>query len=249
MVAKRGTASFRILNALAIVGTYITGDEIVILSAISRLHTFNMLKSLEVQEYVEKVLRAGGGKQYYYRITDSGRHEHSKLKQIHGQIEIADAELINDIESRNIVTRPCRSIIRNREQEAEIRESFKIDRARRIGKRGITKYFLYDLSNPIDAEIVQRIITQNSLNDSPGHQELFCRRILCHRLHCGTGNFSGADQVIESRLLQHCLKKGKTRNEMVRELFCIQFNIKTVDVGQPHNAQDLNLTEGVTCLN
>lgn len=112
-------------------------------------------------------------------------------------------------------------------QETKIEESFRVDRELRAGKRGIKRYLLYDLSNPIDAEIVRRIQGRNAYV----YTEQFCRYALCKRLKLGNYiNYHGVDQMIEQRLLKHCLKNGKTRNEYVRELFCIQLNIKGYEV-------------------
>lgn len=39
-------------------------------------------------------------------------------------------------------------------------------------------------------------------------------------------DYTGVDQMIENKLLQCCKNKGIKRNEMVRQLFCIQLDIK-----------------------
>ena len=122
-----------------------------------------------------------------------------------------------------------------RQKEAKMEESFKEERTLRAGKRGIEHYFLYDMTNPVDVDIVRRI--QELSRHGIARQERCCKQILTKRLG---KNFLGRivdDQVIEQVLLHKCLKNGKTRNEYVRELFCIHFNIKEglERVVQTHN--------------
>ncbi len=97
-------------------------------------------------------------------------------------------------------------------------------------KTGIEKYFTPDPTNPLDAEIVRRL---NALGRGVGSQEeRFCKSILSKRLALrASSNFRGVDELIEKKLLERCKKKGKKRNDFVRELFCVHFNIKTDEVG------------------
>lgn len=109
------------------------------------------------------------------------------------------------------------------------RDARKAEAKVEIEKRGIQKYFSPDPSNPIDAEIVRRL---EALGRGVGSQEeRYCKTILMKRLALHAGpNYSGGEELIEKKLSERCQKKGKTRNDYVRELFCIHFNIKIREV-------------------
>ncbi|WP_324444068.1 hypothetical protein [Methanosarcina sp.] len=126
-----------------------------------------------------------------------------------------------------------------KEREAKIKKSFRDEKALRAGKHGIERYFQYDLNNPIDAEIVRRICelsTRKRYGLKDTYLEDCCRRLLAKRLGKGIASQIITDQLLEQELLKRCLKNGKTRNEYVRELFCIQLDIKEgFEVVQTHN--------------
>jgi len=110
------------------------------------------------------------------------------------------------------------------------RDARKAEAKVEIEKRGIQKYFIPDPNSPIDAEIVRRL---EALGRGVGSQEeRYCKTILCKRLQLGTnGYYQGTEELIEKKLLEHCQEKGKERNDYVRELFCVHFNIKIREVG------------------
>ena len=49
-------------------------------------------------------------------------------------------------------------------------------------KRGIEKYFLPDLNNPLDQEIIQKVRNGNNCRKSPIGEERTCRMILGRRV-------------------------------------------------------------------
>jgi hypothetical protein len=112
------------------------------------------------------------------------------------------------------------------QQEQEILEKVKHERELLRDKQGIERYFIPDPNNPIDQEIVHRV-KNNIVN--PIMEERRCRKILARRLSIGFRKESKTiklDPVIETRIDTRCKLRYKTRNELVRELFCIEFNIK-----------------------
>lgn len=126
------------------------------------------------------------------------------------------------------------------EGESELLVAFATEKNIRDNESGIRRYFLYDLNNPIDAEIVQRIceiILPAKYRSAAGLQEKYCRRILQKRLRYGTNGSKNSDFTLEQRLFRQCMRCGLTRNELVRELFCVHFGIKEgfVEVSQTHN--------------
>lgn len=129
------------------------------------------------------------------------------------------------------------------EGESELLVAFATEKNIRDNESGIRRYFLYDMNNPIDMEIVQRIEQYDHLSQYAGQQEQNCRRILQKRLRYRTNGQKNTDQVIEMKLLQRCNQRGITRTEYVRELFCVHFNIKTVEVGNPQSQSIPDLTQ------
>ena len=95
-------------------------------------------------------------------------------------------------------------------------------------KRGIEKYFLPDLNNPLDQEIVQKVRNGNNCRKSPIGEERTCRMILGRRVG-GKGigqEKQKTDSLIKARIQKLCIKHQRSWNDTVRELFCIEFNIK-----------------------
>jgi len=121
------------------------------------------------------------------------------------------------------------------EGESELLVAFATEKNIRDNESGIRRYFLYDMNKPIDMEIVWRL--QELARNGPASQELTCRRILKKRLRYGTNGSKNSDFILEQRLFRQCMRCGITRNELVRELFCIHFNIKEglERVVQTHN--------------
>jgi len=116
---------------------------------------------------------------------------------------------------------------RIREQkEQEILDKIKLERELLRDKQGVERYFTPDPDNPIDLEIVCKLKDNDT---SPIAEERRCRKILARRLSIGFRSESKTiklDPVIETRIETRCKLHYRTRNEMVRELFCIEFNIK-----------------------
>lgn len=217
-------AHFKILNVLA-TGNYMTHHEVMTVSGLSKMHSFGVLKSLSNSRYVEKVLY--NGRCYYWRITDSGRQEYSRLEQIHDPVSITLST--QEIENRDVLVQQNLSKMKIREQEGKIKDSFAAEKKIRANESGLRKYFLYDENNPIDMEIAKRV------NKHP-RPEYHCKKILCRRLALGCGaNYRNINEKIEIKLLDRCKNKGITRNEFVRQLFCAHFNIKMEEVNRPHN--------------
>lgn len=227
---QKPNGRFKMLGVLAAANDYVLLRELASLAGYSEMYCKVVLDKFWRSGYVEKIAR----ERYrgnLWRITDIGIQEYRKLADMFGVVPVEKQSATSVV--RTEAQRKYLSRQKRREQtvaevktaeEIAIIESFKIDRELRAGKRGIERYFLYDLSNPIDAEIVRRVPDNIQ-------EEHHCRYILCKRLALGNYiSYHGVDQMIENKLLQRCLQRGITRNELVRELFCIQFNIKGYEV-------------------
>ena len=94
-------------------------------------------------------------------------------------------------------------------------------------KRGIEHYFTPDPNNLIDQEILKRI-RGNDIH--LGLEERKCRIILSRRLHLGgiydSKDKTRIDDVIFSAIKSKCKKQNRLWTDVVREVFCIHFNIK-----------------------
>ncbi len=116
-------------------------------------------------------------------------------------------------------------------EKKETNEKIKSERTELEGKCGIERFYTPDLNNKIDNEITGRIRGSNENNSSPNIEERVCRRILLKRLGCGcrvnSSDKEKADAEIMVSIERRCKKHKKEWNEIVRELFCIEFNIKT----------------------
>jgi hypothetical protein len=119
---------------------------------------------------------------------------------------------------------------KKRKEEEEFNNRIKLEREKLRDKRGLERYFSPDPNNEIDRGIVKKIeeLTVN-YSDSLARAESQCRKILAKRLNTGLSSDSKnikLDTVIENRIESRCKLYKKTRNEIVRELFCVNFNIK-----------------------
>lgn len=113
-----------------------------------------------------------------------------------------------------------------KQQENQIIKKVKQEREYLRDKQGIERYFIPDPNNTIDQEIVHRVKNNNV---SPIIEERRCRKILARRLSIGFRKESKTiklDPVIETRIETRCKLHYKTRDEIVRELFCTEFNLK-----------------------
>jgi hypothetical protein len=128
---------------------------------------------------------------------------------------------------------------RDKENEKKLHEEkafsdrIKQERNASRDKRGIEKYFTPDVNNEVDREIVLRIKELTYSANLTKNEEMICRKILAKRL--GTGVKSNAtnkakvDTAIEGSIERRCKRLDKGWNETVRELLCIEFNIKPVN--------------------
>ena len=112
--------------------------------------------------------------------------------------------------------------------ENDFNEKLKREKDMLIGKKGTEKFFTPDMSNPTDKEILFRL--RNKYQKYPVGEERRCRIILAKRIQ-GKGISLGreknkTDALIKSRIEIICLRQNRLWNDVVRELFCIQFNIK-----------------------
>ena len=121
---------------------------------------------------------------------------------------------------------------------SNIEEQIKKEKENLMDKVGIEKFFTPNLDDPIDQEIVRRIkdkgisyINNRNCNLTPGFEERVCRSILVKRLKSKGLNAYHAnektDNLIKSKIEVICLKQQRLWNDVVRELFCIEFNIKS----------------------
>jgi hypothetical protein len=130
------------------------------------------------------------------------------------------------------------------QEEKAFSDRIKQERNTSRDKRGIEKYFTPNPNNEVDREIVHRIKELTSSSNLIKNEEIICRKILAKRL--GTGVKSNAtnktkvDTAIEGSIEKRCKRLDKGWNETVRELFCIEFNIKQ-QVNTPN--MDLNVTQ------
>jgi hypothetical protein len=116
------------------------------------------------------------------------------------------------------------------QEENEFSDRIKQERNALRDKRGIEKYFTPNPNNIVDREIVHRIKELTSSSNLTKNEEILCRKILAKRL--GTGVKSNAlnkakvDAAIEGSIERRCRRLDNGWNETIRELFCIEFNIK-----------------------
>lgn len=110
--------------------------------------------------------------------------------------------------------------------EQDFLEKLKQEQDMLRDQKGLDKFFTPDMSNPIDQEIVKRIRNSNGIY--PGKEERKCRLILAKRIgrNIFGRNKDRNDAIIKSRIETKCKKINRSWNEVVREMFCIEFNIK-----------------------
>jgi len=111
-----------------------------------------------------------------------------------------------------------------------------------LDKKGVDKFFTPDPNDPTDREILFRL--RNKYKTYPTGEERRCRIILARRIR-GKGISLGreknkTDAIIKSRIEIICLRQNRLWNDVVRELFCVEFNIKQID-----NQNDLTITQHI----
>jgi hypothetical protein len=125
-----------------------------------------------------------------------------------------------------------------KKQEKEQTERIKQEKELLQDKRGIEKYYSPDLNNHVDQEIVRRI--KDNSQTFVG-EERICRSIMSHGLRLGIG--SKDKKRIDAEILlgieKRCKRYNKGWNETIRELFCIEFNIKPLN----DSKTDLKVTQ------
>jgi hypothetical protein len=112
--------------------------------------------------------------------------------------------------------------------EQDFNEKFKREKDILTGKNGIDKFFTPDLNNPTDREILLKL--RSRYQKYPTGEERRCRIILARRIK-GKGISLGrekekTDTTIKNRIEIMCLRQNRLWNDVVRELFCVEFNIK-----------------------
>jgi hypothetical protein len=116
------------------------------------------------------------------------------------------------------------------QEEKAFSDRIKQERNALRDKHGLEKYFTPNPNNEDDREIVRRIEELSaSFSDPLARAESICRKILAKRLNTGLSSDRKnikLDTVIENRIENRCKLYKKTLNEIVRELFCVHFNIK-----------------------
>lgn len=117
----------------------------------------------------------------------------------------------------------------NREKNRKMNEKFEEEQKFYQDNHGIERYYTPDSDNPLDQEIVKRVKELNATN-TISQEEQICRRILAKQLRidfrCNTKNRERVDELIDTRIKIRYMKHKKERNEVVREAFCVAFNIK-----------------------
>lgn len=131
------------------------------------------------------------------------------------------------------------------QEEKEFSDRIKQERSLSRDKHGIERFFTPDMNNEIDREIVHRIKELTSSSNHTKNEENICRRILVRRLStgvkCSAANKAKVDSGIELSTERRCKKYQKMWNETVRELFCIEFNVK-----QPtNNTTDIKVAQKI----
>jgi hypothetical protein len=133
------------------------------------------------------------------------------------------------------------------QQEKEFNDGINQKRNLLRDKHGLERYFIPDTNNEIDREIVKRIKELTSISNRTKNAENICRKILVKRLStrvkCSAANKAKVDSAIELSIERRCKRHNKSWNDVVRELFCIEFNIKQTsnDTTDINLAQEINL--------
>jgi|GEM_PF-3520554 len=237
-IRRKPGGNFKIFGVLAAANDYMLLWELAQLAGFSEVYCKFVSDKLWRSGYVEKVRENVGN---LWCITASGRQEYNRLAEIFGVVPVSqrDTPIVRTEAHRKYISRqkrnePAAMKIR-RLADAKWIESFKAEKELRDKESGLRKYFLYDENNPIDAEIVKRFHERSSSirhGFYGPYEDYFCRQILCRRLslRC-SAKYLHVNEAIENKLREWCKRKNMTRNELVRELFRIEFNIKTVEVG------------------
>jgi hypothetical protein len=181
----------------------------------------------------------------YYSIQKEGVRNRELNRMINSCIKKDCAVLrISELGlSRNIIwrhygyegapeqTKQQKNIIIYKNTTSEHKEIRRIKEVLR-DKRGIERYYILDPYNPIDQAILKRIRGNNE-NFYIGIEERKCRVILSKRLNLrgvhSQKEKSRADSQIYNGIEARCIKQNKNWNDVVKELFCIHFNIKQID--------------------
>lgn len=225
---RKPSGRFKILGVLAAANDYIFLLDVASLAGYSEVYSKLVLDKFWCSGYIEKVARGRNGN--LWRITERGRQEYRKLANMFGVVPVEKqaTPIVRSETQRKYLSRQKRkdqiAMGVKTSAETKLEESFRADRDLRANERGLRKFFLYDLNNPIDQEIVRQICERRA-----EYQEQLCRQLLAKRLsitYCTRDRGSHTDPLIENRLLKRCARRGITRNELVRQLLCIQLNIK-----------------------
>jgi hypothetical protein len=190
------------------------------------------------------------------RIRELNRMINSCIKKDCAEFRISELSLSRNIIWRNYgyggvseETKQQKNIIIHKNTTLEHKEIRRIKEALR-DKQGIEKYYILDSNNPIDQAILKRIRGNNE-NIYIRIEERKCRVLLSKRLSLrgvhSQKEKSKADSQIYNHIEARCIKQNRNWNDVVRELFCIHFNIKQIDESKQFKGctMDLKATQPI----
>lgn len=208
---KCSIETFKIFDAILTASRSLTTKEI---STITGMDTKIVLKLLKNDQlctlpFFEKLNITGG---FRWSVSQYGFNY------------IQNCQLNPSIDIRNLQQKAHQMIV----TEHDFQEKLKREQDMLQNKTGIDKFFTPDLDNPIDREILIRL--RSKYKKFPTGEERRCRIILARRIQ-GKGISLGrekekTDIMIKNRIEILCMRKNRLWNDVVRDLFCIEFNIK-----------------------
>lgn len=132
------------------------------------------------------------------------------------------------VEKRNIWIEKDKKREIKEKRESELNEMIKQERLSIQDKQGIEKFYTPDPNNVIDQEILHNIRGDDFSYSRIVSEESKCRNIIARRVNLGvrSNKKERMDADIMIAVERRCKRLDNGWNETVRELFCIEFNIK-----------------------
>jgi hypothetical protein len=206
--------TFKIFDTILTAAKPLTSSDIAIRNGMDAKTVLKILRSDQTAKlpFFEKNKIIGGKSKYHWSISQYG-FNYIQNCQLNPYIDI------------NELQRKAQHMVAT---EHDFHEKLKREKDMLVNKTGIDKFFTPDLANPIDREILIRL--RSKYKKYPTGEERRVRIILAKRIK-GKGISLGrekekTDTTIKNRIEIMCLRQNRLWNDIVREMFVVEFNLK-----------------------
>jgi len=212
---------FRIFEAILNAAQPLTAKDIAIITGIDPKIVLKILKNdrLTKLPFFEKNNITVNNNNYRWSVSQYG-FNYIQQCQFNSSIDIVNLQ---------------QNARQYQSMEQDFSAKLKLEKDMLLDQKGVDKFFTPDLSNSIDREILLRLRSQ--IQKYPAGEERRCRIILARRIK-GKGISLGrekekTDTIIKNRIEIMCIRQNRLWNDIVRELFAIEFNLKPLPVPLP----------------